>query len=812
MSASAKEKEKAVKDYGADKIKVLGDLEAVRKRPAMYIGSTGPEGLHHLVYEVVDNSVDEAMAGHCDKITVTVHDDNSVSVEDNGRGIPVDMHAEEKKPAVEVILTVLHSGGKFDHDAYKVSGGLHGVGVSVVNALSEWLEVEISRDGKLYHQRFEKGGQPATQLKVTGKSTHTGTKVTFKADRKIFKEIDYTYETLAHRLRELAYLNRGLEIELEDERRDKKVSYHYDGGLAAYVAHLNEKKNAIHPKVIYFDGKVDDLFIDVAFQYNDGYSDTMLSFANNINTREGGTHLTGFKSALTRTINNIAEKKGYLKKLQSTLDGDDVREGLSAVVSIRILDPQFEGQTKTKLGNGEVKGQVEGFINERLGGYLDQHPGVANSIVEKALEAALAREAAKKAKELTRRKGLLDSFSLPGKLADCQERDPERSELFIVEGESAGGSAKQGRDRRFQAILPLKGKILNAEKTRLDRLLTNDEICALITAVGTGIGKEDFNLERLRYKKIILMSDADVDGSHIRTLILTFLFRQMTDLVEKGMIYIAQPPLYRVKEGNKQEQYLKDDGQFEEFVVERAVEQAKVEANGHVLTGPKLKEMLKSLTRAHRVLESFERKGLSALVLEALALAGVDEAKELKSKSSLEPKLKKAIKWIEKVDGFQTIDIEHQSAKGDQTAAITYLLRKMGVEWAGRLDGEILGSPEYLEWIHRMKETDKLGAPPYVLVVGSNKKEIHRRVELAGEVLAAGREGLSIQRYKGLGEMNPGQLWETTMDPQKRSLMQVTLEDVEEADSAVSMLMGENVQARKEFIQENALNVANLDI
>ncbi|MBI2889254.1 MAG: DNA topoisomerase (ATP-hydrolyzing) subunit B [Nitrospirae bacterium] len=807
------DKEKASRDYGADKIKVLRDLEAVRKRPAMYIGSTGVDGLHHLIYEVVDNSVDEAMAGFCDRVRIVLHKDGSCTVEDNGRGIPVDIHPEEKKSACEVIMTLLHSGGKFEHSAYKVSGGLHGVGVSVVNALSEWLEVEIWRDGSAHSQRYEKGGKPVAPLKVIGKSTQTGTRVTFKADRKIFSVTDFNYDVLLQRLRELAYLNKGLEIQVEDERKAKKASFKFEGGLAAYVAHLNEKKTAIHPHVIYFEGKVNGLGVEAALQYNDGYNETMLSFANNINTREGGTHLTGFKAALTRTINNIAEKKGFLKKLDATLEGDDVREGLTAVVSLRILDPQFEGQTKMKLGNSEVKGLVEGFVNERLAAYLEQNPGVANKIVAKALEAALAREAARKAKELTRRKGLLDSFSLPGKLADCQERDPAQCEVFIVEGESAGGSAKQGRDRRFQAILPLKGKILNAERTRLDRLLTNEEVCALITAVGTGIGEQEFDVAKVRYGKIILMSDADVDGSHIRILLLTFFFRHMTKLVEQGGLFIAQPPLYRVKDGNKAELYLKDDHAFEQFVLERAVNLAKVEAGGQSWTGAKLREVVSTLAPGRRAMVALERRGFHPLVMEALALVGVEDADELKAPAALSAKLKKAVKWIEKVDpGFQAVEMEVEGSRKEGTAAIAYLLRKTGVESAGRIDAELLGGPEYEQWIQAHKASGKLGAPPYTMVVDSRTETINLRTQLVEETLKAGREGLTVQRYKGLGEMNPGQLWETTMDPTKRTLLQVKLEDCVEADTVVSMLMGDVVQARKDFIQENALNVQNLDI
>jgi DNA gyrase subunit B len=800
-------------EYRADNIKVLEGLEAVRKRPGMYIGDTSDRGLHHLVYEVVDNSIDEALAGCCDKIEVTIHLDNSVTVVDNGRGIPVDIHSTEGVSAAEVVLTKLHAGGKFDKASYKVSGGLHGVGVSVVNALSETLEVEIKRDGKVYQQSYKRG-EPDEPLKEVGRSRDRGTRVTFKPDAKIFETTEFSFDTLSQRLRELAFLNRGVTITIEDERTQKKHEFFYKGGLMSFVEHLNRAKTAVHPKVVHFEGEKDGVEVEMAMQWNDGYVENVFSFANNINTIEGGTHLIGFRSALTRTINNYAMSCGLLKKDEENLQGEDVREGLTAVLSVKVPEPQFEGQTKTKLGNSEVKGIVEALVNEKLGSYLVEHPTDAKKIVAKGVEAARVREATRKAKELARRKGALDSGSLPGKLADCQERDPALSELYLVEGDSAGGSAKQGRDRRNQAILPLKGKILNVEKARFDKMLSSQEIRLMITALGTGI-KEDYDESKLRYHCIVIMTDADVDGSHIRTLLLTFFYRQMPELVERGHLFIAQPPLYKVKRG-KQERYIKDETGLEDYLVEIGTEDLRVKTsmNGTGLTGQTLQSFIKKVLRWEKLMAAAARKRRSRAVLEAVLLEdglSEDTLKDAGALQHLQSSLESYVSLVAPDEAplacLLEEDAEHACYK------LSCQTRFNGTGLRTVIDREFLTSVEYKELKRLHNELMSPGAPPYVVENGGEQKtKLRSFAELAGYVLEAGKKGQYIQRYKGLGEMNPGQLWETTMNPETRVLLQVRIEDAVEANDIFSTLMGDEVEPRRKFIEEHALTVKNLDI
>jgi DNA gyrase subunit B len=798
-------------DYRADNIKVLEGLEAVRKRPGMYIGDTNERGLHHLVYEVVDNSIDEALAGHCDKIDVTIHIDNSVTVVDNGRGIPVDIHKTEKVSAAEVVLTKLHAGGKFDKASYKVSGGLHGVGVSVVNALSETLEVEIKRDGKVYQQSYKRG-EPQGSLKEVGKSQERGTRVTFKPDTKIFETTEFSFDILSQRLRELAFLNRGVKITIEDERSQKKHELFYKGGIVSFVEHLNRAKSAIHSKVIYLQGEKEGIDVEIAMQWNDGYAENVFSFANNINTLEGGTHLIGFKSALTRTINSYAIASGQLKKDEENLQGEDVREGLTAVISVKVPEPQFEGQTKTKLGNSEVKGIVEALVNERLGNYLAEHPTDAKKIVLKGVEAARVREATRKAKELARRKGVLDS-SLPGKLADCQERDPALSELYLVEGESAGGSAKQGRDRRNQAILPLKGKILNVEKARFDKMLSSQEIRVMITALGTGV-KEDYDSAKLRYHSIVIMTDADVDGSHIRTLLLTFFYRQMPDLVEKGHLFIAQPPLYKVKRG-RQERYIKDESGLEDYLIEMGTEDIRVRtgSNGNGLAGQPLQAFIKKALRFEKMVMLAVRKRRSRSVIEALLMADDFSEQTLKDENALEKFQTDLASYINlaapdeaPVSCSLEEDPEHACFK------LVCITRSNGSGLQTLIDREFLTSPEYKELKRLFTELMNPGYPPYSVDNGDNKQQLPSLKGLLQHILEAGKKGQDIQRYKGLGEMNPEQLWETTMNPETRVFLQVRVEDAVEANDIFSILMGDEVEPRRKFIEEHALTVKNLDI
>lgn len=800
--------------YDATTIQVLEGIEAVRRRPAMYIGDTSIRGLHHLVYEVVDNSIDEAMAGYCTTIKIRIHSDGSISIADDGRGIPVDLHKTEKKPAVEVVLTTLHAGGKFDRRAYKVSGGLHGVGVSVVNALSEWLEVEIRRDGKIYHQRYEYG-KPVTKLTVIGKSKTTGTKITFKPDPEIFKETtDFKFDIIANRLRELAFLNKGLRIILEDERSDKSVEYKFKGGIVSFVEYLNQNKNPLHKKIIYFERIKDSVMVEVAMQYNDSYTENVFTYANNINTLEGGTHLSGFRSALTRTINNYIRSQGMVKENESLPSGEDVREGLTAVVSVKLPNPQFEGQTKTKLGNSEVQGIVESIVNEELSIYFEENPSVAKKIAEKAILACRAREAARKARELARRKEALELASdLPGKLADCSEKDPQFCELFLVEGDSAGGSAKQARDRKYQAILPLKGKILNVEKARLDKILKSEEIQMIISALGTGI-EEEFDISKLRYHKIILMCDADVDGSHIRTLLLTFFYREMKPLIEGGYVYIAQPPLYKVKRGSREE-YIQTEEEMAQLVLELGIEGLKLEIKkpSITLSGKKLLSLLLILMGIKKVVRILEKRGIDAEEYIKLWNQGKKEKLPIYQLRFKDEKKfffndEELSAYIELLERRLKKEIEFDSED----------MRVAGIEGL-----EIVEIWEQMELVKAIKKLQEFGFHPKDLIgtqsktkkfVLKNKEkvEINSLMELLEYADSNGRKGLQIQRYKGLGEMNPSQLWETTMDPERRTLVQITLEDAVEADKIFTTLMGDQVEPRRNFIQEHAHEIRYLDI
>jgi len=797
---------------------VLEGLEAVRLRPAMYIGSTGESGLHHLVYEVVDNSVDEAMAGHADEIGVTIHIDDSVTIVDNGRGIPVDIHKEEGVSAAEVVLTKLHAGGKFDTSSYKVSGGLHGVGVSCVNALSEWLHLEIwrpERDGLAsvtWEQDYERG-VPKGPLTKTGKAGRKrGTKITFKADGTIMEATSFNYDTLAQRLRELAFLNKGLKIVLADERIDpvKTHEFYYSGGISEFIKHLNRGKNVLHDKPIAMEGEREVpngiLGIEIAMQWNDSYSDTIFTFANNINTRDGGSHLTGFRTALTRTVNAAARSAGMLKDIKDTnLTGDDVLEGLTAVVSVKIPQPQFEGQTKGKL-NSDISGLVTQFVNEKLGEYFDKTPAVMKRIVGKAVEAARAREAARKARELTRRKGALDSGGLPGKLADCQEKDPERCELFLVEGESAGGTAKNGRDRRYQAILPLKGKILNVEKARYDKMLSHDEIRAMITAIGTGIGRDDFDLGRLRYHKIILMTDADVDGSHIRTLLLTFFFRHMQELITRGHVYVAQPPLYRIKKG-RSEKYIKDEKEFVREILRRATENVVVEAGSGSdavrLEGGELRQFLMALDEFQHLFGRLERRLRDGRVVEILANANfkIDTKADFAEEANVQP-VAEALKAL-------GLNVKTVYEEEHSTWNIVYHDESHGERVIG---SDLAMQPEYKRMRALARQTQRYNRPPFTVVRDSRRDAQANWRDLIAFSKSEGMREVNIQRYKGLGEMNPDQLWETTMDADRRTLLEVRLEDAVESEEIFSTLMGEDVEARRKFIEENALDVRNLDV
>jgi len=791
------------KKYTAESIKVLKGLEAVRKRPAMYIGSTGPGGLHHLVYEVVDNSIDEVLAGYCSEIDVIIHVDCSVTVIDNGRGIPVGMHKKEKRPAPEVVMTTLHAGGKFDTKSYQVSGGLHGVGVSVVNALSSRLDLEIKRDGGVYSQSYERG-KVVTKLKRIGKTKKTGTKVTFEPDKEIFDSVEFHFEILSQRLRELSFLNNGLKITLVDERSDKMNEFLYKGGIKEFVQYLNQNKTILNPKPIYFQYKKDSVVVEMALQYNASYSETIFSFVNNINTTEGGTHLIGFKAGLTRSINSYANANNLIKDLDQNLSGDDTREGLCAVLSLKIINPQFEGQTKTKLGNSEVKGMVESIVNEQLSTYLEENPTVAKKVVLKILEAARAREAARTARDLARRKGVLDSTSLPGKLADCQEKDPARSEIFIVEGDSAGGSAKQARDRRHQAILPLKGKILNVEKAKFDKIIKSEEIGIIISALGAGVEQADFNLEKLRYHKVIIMTDADVDGSHIRTLIMTFFYRQMPQLVENGHLYIAQPPLYKITKG-KSIQYLRDERSYEKYIITKISEEFKVKMNRQkeYISGEKFRKFLHRIIAKKNFIQLLERKNYPFFLIDILLSSGVEDTDFLRKKNQLEK-----IQSLLKEKGI-TSDLSLDEEHGLHELAVNFQINGMNVSC--KVNSDLITSAEYRNLCKIHKELENFRTPFHVLS-NSEKVKIENEAKLLDFLFQRAKKGVVIQRYKGLGEMAPQQLWETTMDPEERYLLKVTIQDAVEADIIFTILMGEDVESRRNFIEENALEAQNLDI
>jgi len=819
--------------YDATTITVLEGIEAVRKRPAMYIGDTSVRGFHHLVYEVVDNAIDESLAGYCDKIEVIIHQDNSITVVDNGRGIPVGMHKKMKKPALEVVLTTLHAGGKFDNESYKVSGGLHGVGVSCVNALSEWMEAEVKRDGNVYSMSF-KTGAPTGPMEKIGKSKKTGTKVSFKPDSEIFEVSEFSFDILANRLRELAFLNKGVDIKLIDEREENKESrFKYEGGIISFVEYLNKNKTPLHDKVIYFSKEKEDVTAEVAVQFNDTYSENIHSFANNINTIEGGTHLSGFRSALTRTVNTYVKNSKLAKNLKGSVSGDDIREGLTAVISVKVSDPQFEGQTKTKLGNSEVAGIVESIVNEGLGIFLEENPNVAKKIIEKALMAARARAAARKARDLTRRKGVLDSAALPGKLSDCSEKDPALCEVYLVEGDSAGGSAKQGRDRKFQAILPLRGKILNVEKARLDKILSSEEIKKMITAIGTGVGSDDFDIEKTRYHKIIIMTDADVDGAHIRTLLLTFFFRQMPGLISQGYIYIAQPPLYKVKR-RKKERYLNTDEEMNAYLLELGSEdiECRVAKNKNPMSAIQFRELLELLVKLEEYLSSLERKAINLndyfaaqnkngeLPLFRVKLE--DEVKFLLDKNELkkltEQEEQRVGAEVEIDEGDLFADVENGEQNGDEIKTFkldvtelyeTHEIVKIAAELRRRKLQISNWYAEVAKNENGNKDEDNTIA---FLKFGDEEKPVDSLLGLLEEIRENGKKGLQIQRYKGLGEMNPEQLWETTMDPERRTLLKVVIEDAVEADEVFTTLMGDVVECRRQFIEENAKYVTNLDI
>jgi len=817
------ERSQAKEDYGADSIRVLEGLEAVRKRPAMYIGSTGKEGLHHLVYEVVDNSIDEASAGFCDTILVKIRVDNSIVVEDNGRGIPVDMHKGEGVSAAEVALTRLHAGAKFSNDSYKISGGLHGVGVSVVNALSVYLDLEVRRDGGVYSQSYVRG-VPNAPLEQVGKTKSRGTTVTFKPDDTIFEEVEFNYDTVSNRLRELAFLNSGVKITLIDERIDRQNEFFYKGGIVSFVEYINRSKKVLHKSPILITGAKEDCMVEVALQYNDTYAENIFSFANSINTTEGGTHLIGFRSALTRAFNNYATSSKLLKNGNESLKGEDLREGLACVISVKIRNPQFEGQTKTKLGNSEVKGLVEGIVYDKISSYLEENPAVAKQLLGKCLDAARAREAARRARELTRRKTALEVGTLPGKLADCQEKDPARSEIYFVEGDSAGGSAKQGRDRKNQAILPLRGKVLNVEKARFDKMLQNEELKVIITALGIGIGQgdQDQDISRLRYHKVIIMTDADVDGLHIRTLLLTFFFRQMKQIIERGYLYIAQPPLFKISD-RKQEIYINNEETMRDYILDSGVNRVRllaVNGSSQTITGKRLLDSIRKAMRIEKILDKFEREEKDRNIIRILAGDPVLMEESFRTEESLTKVANRtAMALSETLDSVSTeMDQEHGRWE------MVFRTRNNNQVQTTCIDRDILKLPKFSEIRALLGQIAVLGEAPYQVgsVVGSDEGEgggqekvletVDSLSALIDYVIGAGKRGFAIQRYKGLGEMNPAQLWETTMNPEKRTLLQVRIEDAVAADEIFTTLMGDQVEPRRDFIYKNALYASNLDV
>ncbi len=797
--------------YNADSIKVLEGLEAVRIRPAMYIGSTGKEGLHHLVYEVVDNSIDEAAGGYCDTITVKIRVDNSIVVDDNGRGIPVDIHKTEGVSAAEVVMTKLHAGGKFSNDSYKISGGLHGVGVSVVNALSKECELEVRRDGNVYIQTYTRG-IPNGPMEMGGKTRGKGTKVTFLPDDEIFEDTEFSFDIISNRLRELAFLNSGVKIILIDERNDKKNEFFYKGGINSFVEYINRNKKVLHRNPIYITGAKEDCSVEVALQYNETYLENIFAFANSINTTEGGTHLIGFRSALTRVFNNYATTSKIIKDGKESLRGEDLREGLACVISVKVKNPQFEGQTKTKLGNSEVRGLVEGIVYEKIGSFLEENPSIAKQILNKCLEAARAREAARRAKELTRRKSAMEVGALPGKLADCQEKDPALSEIYLVEGDSAGGSAKQGRDRKNQAILPLRGKVLNVEKARFDKMLQNEEIKIIVTALGTGIGTGEYDVSKLRYHKVIIMTDADVDGSHIRTLLLTFFFRQMRELIERGYLFIAQPPLYKMVD-RKKESYIQNEEQMRNYILESGASKVKLimaDGNPFTITGNKLTTILKKVMRIEELLDRFEKEHRERNLIRIMAGDTNLNDECFKSESNLNKIAKRTSKALGEdcADYIVETDQDHGGYK------IVFNLKKNGQLFANCIDRETFRTPQFTEIKLQLSQISIIGEPPYRDVSDESLTPVvlSSAKALVEHITSLGKKGLSMQRYKGLGEMNPEQLWETTMNPEKRTLLQVGVEDAVVADEIFTTLMGDQVEPRRDFIYKNALYVSNLDI